>query len=166
MNMHARQKNLTKIIYFCIMVLILAITGVSFYMKNIYTPEMILKTAVKESELVDKRYILCKEAVTTGFEWIMIRNEDGQKTQAYCNIIGAQPFVDYKLKYEFHLAYNTFIFYIEEKNMVYSEVTKQDEIEYVVTGWDILYPVKHSESFVFDIFRTKKYITEDDLWKE
>lgn len=141
MNIPARQKKLTKIILFCIMALILTITGVSFYMKNIYTPEMILRAAIKESELVDKRYILCKEAVTTGFEWIMIRNEDGQKTKAYCNIIGAQPFDDYKLKHEFHLAYNTFVFYVEEKNMVYSEITKQDEIEYAVTDWDVLYPV-------------------------
>jgi len=49
--------------------------------------------------------------------------------------------------------------------MVYSEATQQDETEYVVTGWDILYPVKHSDFFVFDLFRTRRYITENDLIK-
>ena len=144
-------------------VIVILIVGASFFMKNFSEPKIIIKTAVKENALSDKNYILCKQAVTTGFNWIMVKNEDGQTTQTYCNIAGAQPFTDINLKHEFSLADNTFVFYVEEKNMVYSEATSQNELEYVVTGWDILYPVKHSELFVFDLFKTKKHIIEDDL---
>ena len=159
-----QQKIVSKTILCFIIVLALIITGVSHYMKRIYIPKTVLRTAIKESELVDKKYILCKEAVTTGFKWIMVKDEDGQQTQTYCNVVGAQPFVDFKLKHEFRLAYNTFVFYVEEIMMVYSEATKQEEPQYIVTGWDILYPVKHN-SFI-DLISSKRYITENDLWKD
>ena len=137
-----------------------AVSGVSFYMKNIHTPETILKTAVKKNELSDKNYILCKTAVTTGFEWLMIKDEEGKKTSIFCNIIGASPFDELNFISGFAWADNTFIFYIEEKKMVYSEATKQDEPEYVVTGWDMLYPVKRE---FIDLFSPKKYITTKDV---
>ena len=149
-----------KLLYFTIAIFIL-IVGVIIFMNNFYTPTEILKTAVKGNELKNENYILCKEAWVTGFDWRMIRDEDGKKTSIFCNIIGANPFSELKLRYEFSLCDNTFIFYIEEKGMAYSEATNQDEIEYVVTGWDILYPIKHND--FIDFFSSKKYITSKDV---
>lgn len=151
-----------KLPLFLIVVLAFLIGSV-IYMKCFHTPQTILKTAVKETNLTDVQYILCKRAVTTGFDWLMIKDENGKEVRKYCNIIGKSPFKELNLNDEFIIADNVFVFYIEEKNMVYSEVTKQDEIEYVITGWDILYPIKHSDFFVFNLFRSKKYITEKDL---
>lgn len=149
--------------YFVITVLIFVLRA-SFYMKNFHTPQTIIKTAIKENEITDKSYILCQEARTTGFDWVLIKNEGGEKISEYCNIVGASPFSDLNFRHEFSMAKNTFIFYVEEKRMTYSEATKQDEIEYVVTGWDIKYPVKHGDLFAF--FRTNKYITEIDITGE
>jgi len=154
------KKTVMYFITAALIFIIGAVSGASFYMKNIYTPETILKTAVTKNELFDKNYILCKAAATTGFAWRMVKDEDGKKTSIYCNIIGANPFDELNLHGEFGWADNTFVFYIEEKKMIYSEATKQDEVEYIVTGWDILYPIKHS-NFV-DLFSSKKYITSRD----
>ena len=156
------KKILLYLLIAVIIFIIGAISGVSFFMRNIYTPETIIKTAIKKSELNDlsvKKYILCKRAVTTGFDWLMIKDEDSKKTSTFCNIIGVNPFTDLNLNLGW--VDNTFIFYIEKKKMIYSEATKKDELEYVVTGWDILYPVKRDE--LFDLFNSKKYITSRDV---
>ncbi|MCL1917964.1 MAG: hypothetical protein FWG14_06565 [Peptococcaceae bacterium] len=154
-----------RLLAFATMALILLLIGVTYFIQTIYTPETILKTAIKEKELSDRRYILCQRVRITGFDWELIKNEDGKKTNELCNVVGASPFSEYPFRHEFVIANNTYIFYVEEKNVVYSEEIKEDEIIYVVTGWDILYPVKHSEFFGFDLFKTKKYITPDDLQK-
>lgn len=151
-----------KNVYIVIGVLAL-ILGVLFYMRNLNIPKTMLITAVKEHELSGESYILCKRARTTGFDWIIVRNENGEKAYELCNIIGPNPFVELELSYEFAMANNTYIFYIEEKKVYYSEETKQDTTEYRVTGWDILYPVKHSDVPI--LFGTKKYITKSDIRK-
>ena len=125
----------------------------------------ILKTSVKKSQLIGKSYILCKEAWVTGFNWILIRNEYGIITDKYCNVIGANPFEEFAFRYEFRLAKNTFIFYVEEKNVYYSKELAQNVTEYLVTGWDILYPVKHDDYF-YGFFNKNRFITEDDVLKE
>jgi len=149
-----------KLIVFIIILFIL-ILGVSFYMRNIYTPIAIIKTAVKESSLSGESYILCQRARTTGFDWRVIQNEYGDIVNELCNVIGSNPFAELLLRHEFVMAQNTFVFYVEEKTMKYSEVTNQEEIEYIVTGWDILYPVKHD--VIFNFFSPKGYITKNDL---
>ena len=149
-------------LYSAVAVFILSF-GVSFFMKNLYLPETIVRTAIKESELTDKSYILCRIDRVTGFDWLLMKNENGERVREYCNIIGSNPFNELKIKYEFEIARNTFVFYVEEKRMSYSDAIAQDATEYVVTGWDILYPVKRDG---FDLFGSKKYITKDDLQAE
>ena len=156
-----KTKSLYVIIAIAIPVLMLV--GVSIYMRNFYEPKDILRTAVKESELKNEKYILCQQKIVTGFHWLLIKNEDGEKVYEFINIVGPTP-GELKLRYEFEMAQNTFVFYVEEKRMVYSEATKQYEIEYVVTGWDVLYPVKHGDLLLFDLFGSKKYITKKDQW--
>ena len=146
-------------LYLTVVILAL-IVGVIFFMRNFYTPDNVIRTAVKESELSGQNYILCKSVIVTGFDWVLIKNEDGKKTNELCNIVGPTPFKELKLDADFVWAQNTYIFYVVEKRMVYSEVTKQEEVEYLVAGWDILYPVKHGFPYFLS---PKKYITEKDL---
>ena len=152
----------TKALLITAIALVVTVIGASVYMKNFYVPETVLKTAVKESELPANSYILCKVERTTGFDWLLLKNEHGDKTNELCNISGASPFADFRFRYEFEMSGSTFVFYVEEKRMVYSEATGQDEVEYIVTGWDILYPVKH-EGIIFGLFMPNRYITEHYL---
>ena len=138
------------------------IAGALIFMQNFYIPREILKTAVKENKLKSEKYILCKQYRVTGFDWLLIKDEEGEKVHELINIVGPTP-GELGLKYEFEIAYNTFVFYVKEKKMVYSEATRQDEIEYVATGWDILYPVKHGN--FPNIISSNKYITSKDVNK-
>ena len=156
---------LKKVLLILIIAIFVIVLGISFF-KNTYEPTTILKTAVKEKDIYDENYILCQRERVTGFEWRLIKNEDREKTDELCNISGASPYDDFSLDHEFVIAGNTFVFYVEEKKMIYSEASDQDEIEYIATGWDVLYPIKHSDFFIFDLFKSSKYITEDDLRKE
>ena len=140
--------------------LIIMIAGVSVYMKIFHVPESIIRTAVREKEVTDGNYILCKRTVTTGFDWALIRDEYGNASNEVCNIVGANPFYELNLKADFVFSENIYVFYIEEKNTYYSEEMKMDMLEYVVTGWDILYPVKHGG---LNLFSPRKYITDKDL---
>jgi hypothetical protein len=91
----------------------------------------------------------------------MVKDEDGNKTYTHCNIVGTDPFNELNLNTDIIFAKNIYIFYIEEKNMVYSEATKQDEIEYSVKEWDILYPIRRNTPLA--LFNSNKYITEKDI---
>ena len=132
-------------------------------MRNIYEPKDIQRSAVKENQLIGKRYILCNAERVTGFDWLLVKDENGNSVNELCNISGVNLFEELPIKYELEMA-NTFVFYVAEKRMVFSEALGQDAIEYVVTGWDILYPIKRGNPL--DLFSTKKYISEDDLWKD
>lgn len=147
-----------------IIVALMLMLGTSYFMKNTYIPNSIVKTAVKENELSGKNYILCQRARTTGFDWLMVKNEANVKTNEFCNIIGSNPFDELYLRHELVMARNTYVFYINEKTITYSEELQQDIIEYTATGWDILYPVKRDD--VASFFSSKKYITGKDLWED
>jgi hypothetical protein len=147
-----------KIILVLLSVLILSFILGNFI--NIYKP---LKIALKENDLSKKKYILCKVTRVTGFDWLLIKDEYGNDTSEYINIIGPSPFNTFKLSYNFETAGNTFIFYVKEKNIVHYEEMRENGIEYVITGWDILYPVKHLNMRIFDFLFNSKYITEFDL---
>jgi hypothetical protein len=147
-----------------IVFILLFILEVNF-MKNINVPksESILKEAVKRKDIPNSDYILCQWARVTGFDWRMIRNEEGEKTKKYIKISGVNSFIEFNFKYEFIMSRNTFSLYIEEKKTYYSEEKGMEVTEYTVTGWDILYPIKReSEEF----FTTKRYIVEGDLAKK
>jgi len=137
--------------------------GLLFYVKIIYIPNNILKTGIKESELIDKNYILCQTVKVTGFDWFCIKDEDGNELKEYCHIVGPDPFKTFAFSYNFEMADNIFIFYVKEKRRYYSEEILEDILEYAVTEWDILYPVKQSDIPILNLF-TKKYLTKIALW--
>jgi len=132
-----------KIVIAIISIVIITIVGLILWMKNSVSSDEILKTAVREQELPDGEYILCKEARVTGFDWMVVHNGQGEKIQEFCKITGSNPFEEVPLSYEFSMAHNIFVFHVVEKKIFYSDEMKQDCVEYVVSGWDILYPVKH-----------------------
>jgi len=137
---------------------------VFFYVKIVYIPKITLKVAVKKKELSGKEYILCRTVKVTGFDWICIKNENGNDTEEYCNIIGPNPFDTFKLSHEFEMARNTFVFYVAEERRYYSEEMREEMLDYVVTGWDVLYPVIHGDISILSLFFTRKYMTKADLW--
>jgi len=152
-----------KIIMFGIVIIILSIFLGLLYVKRIYVPSNNVKQALRHNDITSTSYILCKEARVTGFDWMLIQNEDNENMQEFCNIIGPNPFEDLDLSYEFSMAQNTFIFYIEERREYYSEELKQDCIEYIVSGWDILYPVKHAA--LSGTFEPNTCIIDSDISK-
>ena len=131
-------------------------------MTNINTPSTILKTAVKENEIAEKNYIICKRVVTTGFDWVIIKDEDGnKKTYEHCNIFGADPFNELNLNTDFIFGDNMYIFYVDERFMYNDGALSDDILGFNVIGWDILYPIKRN----LNPFASKKYITIRDVNK-
>jgi len=136
--------------------------GVVIYMGNIHVPDGVIREAVRRSDLTDRNYILCRRERTTGFDWIMIRDEHGRRVNELINIAGPVPW-DIGLYHGFVMANNTYVFYVEEVRKVHSEAINEYSFEYVVSDWDILYPIRR-ESLPLEMFcQSWRFITEDDL---
>ena len=152
-----------KIIMFAIGLVLLIASFALFYLKMAYIPNDYVKKAVQQSEILESSYIFCKRARITGFDWQLVKNEYGNESNVFINIVGTSPFEDLEFSHEFVMSDNTYIFYIEERRDYYSEELKQDCVEYIVTGWDILYPVKHAT--LLGMFEPNTCITERDIIK-
>ena len=148
-----KKKNIIKII--CLLLPFVLILGFIVYMRNFHMPAIPLKEAVKKSELADKKYIICEPTHIDGFDWYLIQDVEGRTLKAPCNIIGAYPFTELEVGHEFATAGNKFIFYVTEKKTANNSAN-----EYLVTGWDILYPVKNSKSLLPKLWSPKKYIID------
>lgn len=117
---------------------------------------------IDEANLREQPYIICKPVRTTGFDWLMVQDEDKNENIKYVIINGTDPMNELKAGYEFSVTPNRFIFYVVEKNERYSEML-YEHIEYVVDGWDILYPVSHG-GIIYDLFGLHpRYIIQADL---
>jgi len=138
--------------------LILVFLGVYIHYAYIYIPDNILREARREYELTEERYILCRLYRVTGFDWLVIQNEKGEEAQEFINISGANPIAELMLSYEFEMGDNIFIFYIEGRIDGYSEEMNQNIVEYIATGWDILYPIRRP-AFI----SPRRYITRADV---
>ena len=127
-------------------------------------PRETIKTSVKYESLLDKKNILCITQRTTGFDWILIRDEYGNEDRQSIWITGvAVPQGDIGLTQDFILGWNTFVFYVEERRVVYCELLRESVIEYVVSGWDVLYPIRRDSANPFNWISSRKYMTEADL---
>lgn len=150
-----------KIVITCFIIIsILTTTIVVLNIVENSKGESTLKTAIRHKDIRGSKYILCKSVLVTGYDWIAIEDENGKMTPTYCKITGANPQGDLKLNYEFMTADNTYVFYITEKKEYYSEELKENCVEYVVSGWDILYPIKREPLSGFLLPR--KYFTLKD----
>ena len=118
--------------------------------------DKIFKKAVTLKEIKDRDYIICKWTRVTGFNYKLLEDENGEKTNDYCFVTGLNP--EDELKYEVLTSYNTYILNVVEKKQYYSVIIDDILTEYVVDGWDILYPVRRET-----LFNTApKYILESD----
>lgn len=145
--------NKKMIIVLSVLVGIFIILGIVIW-KNDHTR---LRKSVKLEDLTGKTFILCKYYWVTGFDWEMIRNTKGEDTSEFVTITGVDPWDEIRWSMLFPVGENIFVFYVEEEREYHSEVTKRLCTEYIVSGWDILYPVKH-----FFPFGSKWYILSGD----
>jgi hypothetical protein len=146
-----------------IAILFLVITAVIFmYVRWTRESLPIIRTAISRNDL-DGAYILCKRERVTGFDWRIVGGNEYNETDRLCNIEGADPFGELNLKHDFVIAGNTYIFYITNRAEYYDNDLKETVAEYTVSGWDILYPVKHGT--ISGLFMSPKYILESDLIK-
>ena len=157
------KKGILKKMFVIVTVIISLFTvvfGVWFYTAFIYKPNGILRVALKEREIAEEKYILCRLYRVTGYDWFLIQDENGEDVNDFIYITGANPIADLKLSYEFEMGRSTYIFYIEKRHEVYSELLGENVVEYVVTSWDILYPVRR-----ITFISPRRYITEADVRK-
>ena len=117
-----------------------------FLFMGIYIPfkqipeEEIYKKTVSPLGPKDENCIIVKSVKTTGFNYRLIRDENGKRySDELCLVTGNVP--EHTLEYEYHLA-NTYVCYVTEKKQYYSEISGYTT-EYVVNDWDVLYPSKH-----------------------
>ena len=123
--------------------------------------ENIVKESISARELNSKErpYILCKPTLVTGFYWLMVQDENKSKCPEYVVITGADPMAEMRVRYEFSVASNKFIFYVVGKRECFTE-DNEEYIEYFVDReWDILYPVDSGRAFKLP----SRYITKADL---
>jgi hypothetical protein len=142
------------------MLIVFAMIFITVNLYEFFKPKEIIKIAIDKSELNKKNYILCQPCSVTGSEWRLVGGSDIIKSPEYCIVNGADPEGELNLKYEFMTAGNTYIFYVLEEKVYYSETLGEQCKEYTVEGWDILYPAKHG--VIFDGITFSKYITSDD----
>ena len=135
-------------------------------MQYLHIPMTIIKTAVTEDELSGKNYILAKRIATTGYDWEIIKDENGENTGELCNIVGANPLEEHRFTRKFLSADNTFVFFIEERRWSFRESLSEKHLEYVATDWTVLYPVKHSDVPELDFFSSRRYITKRNVMRD
>ena len=119
-----------------------------------------VKEAVFPWEIEDRPYVICQPVLTTGFEWFMTVDGEGEDDGGYCVITGANPTAELGLNYPFCVSKNNYIFYVEEKKEYCLEGDDGVYTEYIVSGWDILYPVRHES--VLDLLPLSGHILQSD----
>jgi hypothetical protein len=105
----------------------------------------IVKNAVRQSELKERDYIICRYVRTTGFNFMLLQDEYGKKRHEYIRVVDSTP--EGILSYDFLTIGNSFIFYVDEKNQYFDSFLHENVIEYTTAGWDVLYPIKRHHLF-------------------
>jgi hypothetical protein len=144
-----------------LLITMLLFWGIEVISINFTKQENIVKKSITAGELnaSEKPYILCQPVLTTGFYWLMVQDENKDKSPEYVMIAGADPMSEMKVRYEFSVAPNKFIFYVIEKKECFSKYYGE-YIEYVVDSeWDILYPVQSGRAFRLP----SRNITQSDM---
>ena len=118
----------------------------------------IVKIAIKMGDLNGKEYIICKREVTTGYNYQLIIDENGESHKyKLIRVTGFHP--SQQKMPEIYWANNSYVLYITEKKEYFDSDLGENVIEYIVDNWDILYPVKR-DSGLFNI--APKYILKSD----
>lgn len=152
------------IISISLAILVIGYVSVSIVMHGrIITPfaivkkDDIVKKTVKLSELRDREYIICRWARVTGYNYELVMDERGIRSNSFCRVSGIE--LEGKLAYEFLISDNYFVFYIVDKKEYVDSELEQHVTEYIASGWDVLYPVRRQALFVF----APQYVLVSDL---
>ena len=140
-----------------IVINIIAFDGIILFPESV-EPDEIHKEAVFCKNLKNESFIICKWVRITGFNFGLIKNEYGMSVREYVVVSGID--IESELSYEFLTAGNSFVFYVVEKREYFSEELGENCTEYIVSGWDVLYPVKHNSPLT----RVPKYILKNDCY--
>lgn len=157
--MQLKEVFLVIIVVFMVLLIVATIAT-----REIITPNESLKAAVYNNKIRISHYIICNIARVTGYEWQIIYDSAEIDDHRYCNIINIDPITELNLSYDFLTMNNSFVFYVDERMEYYSEELKENVITFSVTGWDILYPVKHSPFTGF--FKSRRHILPSDCLEE
>jgi len=130
----------------------------------VFAPRGIIMVAVDKEEIEPAKYVICRPSMTTGADWVALEDDRGEVNEM-CYIRGSKPFGGLALSGDITRAENMYVFYVEEKRRVYCELADAEVLEYVVSNWDILYPIKRDLVF-FEFLRSKRYITHRDIYSE
>lgn len=141
--------------------LVLAVTVAVLLTVASINAQPIIKTAVKKRNLPkNETFVICELVPVTGFDWKIISTNEINKKDTWCTIVGPTP-LDLNLEIDFLTSSNSYVFYVANVREYYSIEIDGTAIEYTVTGWDILYPVRRESMLTF--LKTPKYILESDL---
>lgn len=121
----------------------------------------IVKTAIMDTN-IERAYIVCRETRTTGFDWELVKDENGNKSDyaQYVKLDGLD-----RLNIPTGLDFsNRYIFYIDKK-YISTNSTGDNCLTYSVTDWDIIYPVKrggYKPAVSSMLFESCRYINNND----
>ena len=122
------------------------------------------KVAINERQIKKEEYIICMEAVTTGFEWTMMRDEDGNTYKETEKFVALEGVDEVPSLLGYGAGVNSYVFYITDKRVAKDEIRGTHYV-YTVDDWDILYPVKRDRirNIISSIFESRRYVTYNDL---
>lgn len=120
-----------------------------------------IKTAVDSKSLKNKgKYIMVKQAKTTGYDWRIIGDENGAYNRSRgIKLTGKNPIKGYSLGIQ--MADNTYICYGEFKGSYKSHEDTLDVFE--VYEWDILNPIVRQSIREYFMYTPKSYLDIYDL---
>jgi len=108
------------------------------------------KYAVKREDLLNSNeaYYLVEWVRTTGIEWMIVGDQTGLYSEAkYAMLIGEVP--DIVSNYSIATARNTYVCYGEYIGEKENTILGETLSEYIMIGWDILYPIKRNTVLPF-----------------
>jgi len=117
--------------------------GLAIPFGSVDNNDEIVKRAVRKIDLTGEKYIVGKYVAITGYNYRLVRNEEGMFSRKLVRVTGLGILPEHEVNYDFLTAGNSFVLYVTEKKEYYDEELGEKIVEYVVCGWNVLYPVKH-----------------------
>ena len=146
------MRKQTKMVIAAVMVLPVVYAVVSIVLfDRINVPFMpfrddeVARIAVNKREVTGRQHIICTWERTTGFNYMLVQDENGVRTNSFCRVTGVE--LERELSYQFLISGNHFVFYVVEKKQYYDYDLGDVVTEYIVDDWDVLYPVRRQSLF-------------------
>ena len=120
----------------------------------------IVKKTVTIKDIKKREYIICRGVSITGYNYSLVRDENGKmQHNKFCLVSGTIP--ENVLSYDYY-SLNTYVCYVTDKKQYYSDIVGEELTEYIVDGWDVLYPSKR-DTGLFNF--APGYVLKSDYFK-